>query len=76
MFQTPYGRLEIVRRADAVGEYTDWLVRARQVKVDSALTIVVADPEDVLRSKEAAGREKDLAALAQMRADFEDAGSL
>jgi hypothetical protein len=37
------------------------------------LTVVVAAREDILRSKEAAGREKDRAALPQMRQDFLDA---
>lgn len=49
VFMTAYGRLEIVRRADAVGHH---------------------------RSKEAAGREKDRAALPQMRRDFRDSGAL
>jgi hypothetical protein len=35
--------------------------------------VVVADRDDILRSKEAAGREKDRAALPQMRQDFRDA---
>jgi hypothetical protein len=48
VFATSYGRLEIVRRAHAIGHC----------------------------SKEAAGREKDRAALPQMRQDFIDAGAL
>lgn len=36
----------------------------------------MAAPDDILRSKEAAGREKDRAALPQMRQDFRDAGVL
>jgi hypothetical protein len=69
-FQTRYGRLEIVRRADGIGQYEDWLPRARQHEVEPGITVVVADPDDVLRSKEAAGREKDRAALPQMRLDL------
>jgi hypothetical protein len=38
--------------------------------------VVVAAPDDILRSKEAAGREKDRAALPQMRQDFLEAGAL
>lgn len=74
-FATTHGRLEIVRRADGIGYYEDWLRGARTVALEE-LTIVVAAPQDILRSKEAAGREKDLAALPQMRRDFEDAGTL
>jgi uncharacterized nucleotidyltransferase DUF6036 len=75
-FQTTYGRLEIVRRADGIGMYADWLERAREHRLEDGLMIVVAAPEDILLSKEAAGREKDLAALPQMRRDFEEAGAL
>ena len=73
-FMTEYGRLEIVRRADGVGGYENWLERAQPHGVRD-LVIVVADPEDILRSKEAAGRDKDLAALPAMRLDFERAGA-
>ncbi|MDP9133620.1 MAG: hypothetical protein M3N56_02200 [Actinomycetota bacterium] len=69
-FHTHYGRLEIVRRADGIGQYADWLRRAREHEVEPGITVVVADPDDVLRSKEAAGREKDRAALPQMRRDL------
>jgi hypothetical protein len=34
------------------------------------LRIVVAATDDIVRSKEAAGREKDRAALSRMREDF------
>lgn len=73
-FQTRYGRLEIVRRAHGVGQYTDWLVRAGAHEMEPGVTVLVADRDDILRSKEAAGREKDRAALPQMRRDFARAG--
>ncbi len=75
-FSTRHGRLEIVRRADGVGDYAAWLRGARQRDVGDGLTVVVADADDILRSKEAAGREKDLAALPQMRRDFIDSGAI
>jgi hypothetical protein len=75
-FRTIHGRLEIVRRAHGVGHYADWLRAAREHEVAEGLTVVVAAPEDILRSKEAAGREKDRAALPQMRQDFLDADAL
>jgi hypothetical protein len=68
-FETRYGRLEIVRRADGVGRYADWLHRASKIQFEH-LTIVVAAAEDIVRSKESAGREKDRAALPSMRRDF------
>ena len=76
VFATRYGRLEIVRRAHAIGHYGDWLRGAREHRLGDGLTVVVAAPNDILRSKEAAGREKDRAALPQMRRDFLDAGAL
>ena len=75
-FTTRYGRLEIVARADGVGRYADWLKSAHEQEVTDDLAVVVAAPDDILRSKEAAGRDKDLAALPRMRKDFENAGSL
>jgi len=68
-FETQYGRLEIVRRADGVGRYDDWMRRASEMEFGH-LTIVVAATEDIIRSKEASGREKDRAALPGMRRDF------
>lgn len=70
-FQTRFGRLEIVRRAHGVGQYADWLERASAHELEPGITVVVADRDDILRSKEAAGRDKDRAALPQMRRDFE-----
>lgn len=69
-FETQYGRLEIVRRADGIGRYADWLKRASPHELEGGLIVIVADPEDILRSKSAARREKDLAAIRQMRRDF------
>jgi hypothetical protein len=68
-FQTRYGRLEIVRRADGVGRYEDWMRRASEIPVEQ-LTIVVASPQDIVRSKEASGRDKDLSALPAIREDL------
>jgi hypothetical protein len=76
VFATRFGRLELVRRAHAIGHYADWLHRAREHRLDEGLTVVVAAPDDILRSKEAAGREKDRAALPQMRRDFRHSGAL
>jgi hypothetical protein len=69
-FRTRHGRLEIVRRADGIGEYADWLRNADTHQIEEGLTVVVAARDDIVRSKEASGREKDRAALPQMRRDF------
>jgi hypothetical protein len=53
-----------VRRAHAIGHYADWLRGAREHRLSEGLTVAVAAPNDILRSKEAAGREKDRAATA------------
>ncbi|HXD56065.1 MAG TPA: DUF6036 family nucleotidyltransferase [Solirubrobacteraceae bacterium] len=68
-FETRYGRLEIVRRADGIGKYEDWMRRASEIEFDH-LTILVAASEDIVTSKEAAGRHKDLAALPTLRDDL------
>jgi hypothetical protein len=68
-FETRYGRLEIVRRADGVGLYDDWMRNASTVEFDH-LIIVVAAKEDIVRSKESSNREKDRAVLPDMRRRF------
>ena len=75
-FKTRYGRLEIVRRADAIGDYANWRRNALMVRVEADFSVLVAAPGDIVASKEAAGREKDRAALPQMREDFRDRGVL
>jgi hypothetical protein len=74
-FITRFGRLELVRKADGIGEYEDWLRNAGEKELDDGLAIMVADPEDIIASKRAAGRGKDLLALDQMRADFDSTSS-
>lgn len=76
VFSTTYGRLEIVRVAEGIGDYAAWSLHAAAHDLGDGLTVVVADPDDVLRSKEAAGRDKDRAALPQMRRDFVAEGTL
>lgn len=68
-FQTRYGRLEIVRRADGIGKYEDWMRHASELEFDH-LTIVVAATEDIIKSKQSSNREKDRAVLPAMRRDL------
>ena len=68
-FETAYGRLEIVRRADGVGRYDDWKRNASEMEFGH-LTILVAGAQDVVRSKESSNRAKDRAALPGMRRDL------
>lgn len=50
-FETRNGRLEIVRRADGVGMYDDWMRNASTIEFDH-VTIVVAATDDIVRSKD------------------------
>ncbi|HVA18825.1 MAG TPA: hypothetical protein VMU55_01470 [Solirubrobacteraceae bacterium] len=68
-FETRYGRLEIVRRADGIGMYEDWLRNASEMEFDH-LTIVVAARDDIVKSKSSSNREKDRAVLPGMRRDL------
>lgn len=68
-FETRYGRLEIVRRADGIGKYEDWMRNASEISFEN-LTIVVAAPEDIVKSKESSSREKDRAALPSLRREL------
>ncbi len=68
-FETTYGRLEIVRRADGVGMYEDWMRNAGEIEFEH-LTILVAAAGDIVKSKESSNREKDRAVLPGMRRAF------
>jgi hypothetical protein len=68
-FETRYGRLEIVRRADGIGRYDDWMRNASEMEVDH-LTIAVAATDDIVKSKELSNREKDRAVLPSMRREL------
>ena len=59
----PYGEFDISFVPSGVtGGYEDLALRAHRMKVD-AVDVMVADLSDVIRSKEAAGRPKDLQVL-------------
>lgn len=68
--ETRHGRLEVVRKADGIGGYEDWLRSATEENFGEGLVIVVAAGDDILASKQAAGRAKDEAVLEQMREDL------
>jgi len=70
-FETRHGRLEVVRRANGIGMYEDWLPGATEEDFGEGLVIVVAAGKDIIASKQAAGRAKDEAVLEQMREDLE-----
>lgn len=66
-FAAPIGYIDVLRSLRAVGGFDDLAGRAERVEVGD-VTVVVADLDDVIRSKEAAGRPKDLAQLPALRA--------
>ena len=59
----PYGEFDISLVPSGIaGGYEELAVRAHRMRVD-AIDVMVADLSDVIRSKEAAGRAKDLQVL-------------
>ncbi len=66
-FAAPMGYVDVLRSLRAVGGFDDLAGRAERVEVGE-VTVVVAGLDDVIRSKEAAGRPKDLAQLPALRA--------
>lgn len=66
-FRTPYGDVDVVLRPDAPGprrHFTfDELNRRAHARQAFGVTIRVADLDDIISSKAAAGRPQDLAAL-------------
>ena len=63
---TAHGILDVVMLADGIGRYPDWAESAEPVELDVG-SVRLAALADVIRSKEAAGREKDVAALPRLR---------
>jgi hypothetical protein len=61
-FASPVGYIDVFREAQAVGGYERLAARAEPVEV-AGVEILVADLDDVIASKEAAGRPKDAAQL-------------
>ncbi|HWH28801.1 MAG TPA: nucleotidyltransferase [Mycobacteriales bacterium] len=66
-FETAAGRVDVLPAASGLGAYDD--VAPRAVSVDlGGFTVLVATLDDVIASKEAAGRPKDLRRLDSLRA--------
>lgn len=59
---TDLGPLDVVPHPRAIGGYEDLVPRARRVDIGGTV-VVVASLDDIIASKEALGRPKDLAAL-------------
>lgn len=68
---TDAGALDITVRPDGTTGYDDLRRNARAHGAAGDLYVTVAALEDVIRSKAAAGRAKDMAALPQLRAVLE-----
>jgi hypothetical protein len=70
---TKYGDLDITFEPSGTRGYKDLSARALRVRLPNVETSVAA-LEDVIRSKEAAGRMKDQVALATLRRILEEGG--
>jgi len=68
---TDAGDLDITTRPDGTNGYEDLKDGAYRQPLPGGLHIPIASLQDIIRSKTAAGRAKDLAALPQLRAALE-----
>jgi hypothetical protein len=66
-YVTKYGFLDVALLPDGTRGYDDLRRSASRERLTDSLSIMVADLADVIRSKEAAGREKDRAVLPALR---------
>jgi hypothetical protein len=64
---TPHGPVDVSFVPSGTAGYADLVVRARPLELKADLAPPIADLEDVIRSKEAANRPKDVAALPALR---------
>jgi hypothetical protein len=67
LLSTAHGDLDLVFRPDGTGGYDDLVQRVTRYDVGDGLVVPVAALEDIIRSKEAAGRPKDHQALPTLR---------
>lgn len=65
---TDAGELDITTRPDGTDGYEDLKRHANQQQLAGGLHISIASLQDIIRSKTAAGRAKDLATLPDLRA--------
>ena len=65
---TRYGDVDLALRPSGTGGYEDLIRHRRIARTLNGYRMPVASLDDVIRSKEAAGRVKDLAALPRLRA--------
>jgi hypothetical protein len=75
-YTTRHGRLEVMNSTDGIGDYDAWKRDAVDIKMADGLIVAVGAPSDLLASKEAAGRPKDLEVLPLIRAELLAAGTL
>jgi hypothetical protein len=66
-FATRFGDVDIWLLPDGTGGYTDLVRDATREPLTETLTVSVASLSDVIRSKEAAGRNKDILVLPALR---------
>jgi hypothetical protein len=69
-FSTKHGRLDVALEPSGTQGYRDLRRGAQETEIDG-VRIVVASLEDVIRSKEAANRERDRAVLPDLRRTLE-----
>ena len=69
--RTDVGNLDVVTEPTGTGGYDDLRRDAITVELGPYLKVLVASLPDIIRSKEAAGRPKDQAALPALRATLE-----
>jgi hypothetical protein len=67
-FLTRFGVLDVVLHPDGIPRFDDWAANATPVDIGGGVLVAVAALEDIIRSKEAAGRPKDAAALPRLHA--------
>lgn len=65
---TDAGPLDVIPQASGIGDYDDIRPRAAAVDLGDGARILVASLDDVIASKQASGRRKDLRALPGLRA--------
>lgn len=70
-FTTSAGDLDVCFTPAGTRGFDDLRREASRERLDRALTVTVASLRDVIRSKEAAGRDKDLAQLPLLRRTLE-----
>ena len=75
-FMTDAGKIEFLQDTSGVGRYPAWRENASAMTLPTGQLVFVGAANDIVRSKEAAGRPKDIDSLPDIRSQLLESGAI